>query len=184
MTTDNTRGGTQWELDEAWRLVIEARDSGDQASEALGMRRFSEGLRNSSLGVVGSVLAPLDGKIEKLATLISRHYEAENKDRGALRDHLDTQFDKLWGAVDRLGGLEARVERVELGLVKTEIRLIAVETQGVPAKAVDELTKLRNEMQEIRAILVLTRRQLWLTWIPIATFVILVVVSIVVRGWR
>ncbi len=178
------QGGTQWELDEAWKLVIQSRDAGDQDGEAIGMRRFSEGLRNSSLGVVGSVLSPLDKKIDRLTSVIDLHYTQENKARAELRIHIDGQFDRIYKELDRLGGLEARVERVEVGQAKLEIRVDAVETHGAPAKAVDELIQLRADVENIRRMLVLTRRQLWLTFAAVASIALIFLLAILAGGGR
>lgn len=155
------------------------------------------------MGAAGGVVMPLDKKIDGVASLLTaltteqRRIDNESQNRvtyfynqmGAFLKDADARFKSydavfvsVQEALSRLGGLEARVERVEVGQAKLEIRVEAVETQGAPAKAVDELHHLRTEIKEVRSLLILTRRQLWLTWIPVACFVLLVVISIIARG--
>lgn len=147
----DTRGGTRWELQTAWDMIIAARDAGDDAALELGWRRYSEGLKNSAIGAAGGVLIPLDNKITELVTLFHNARTADLDWRTEERTRRDAQSDRIYtelnglstaiGELARgLGGLERRVTVVEkVTLPNIDNRLIAVETQGAPAKAVDEL---------------------------------------------
>jgi hypothetical protein len=189
---------TQWDIEQAWLEVVAAREQGNIDAEALAMRRFSEGLRNSAMGAAGSVLMPLDAKIDALTDLFKQSEIRQKRMEdgvegradyfyqqfGAFLKNADARFDGYGGtittvleAVRSLGGLPAQVE-------DHEVRIVALETHGAPAQAVGELYLLRSELAEVRQLLIVTRRQLWLTWIPVAAFVLLVVLTIVLRGGR
>lgn len=214
MSDEKKEGGSEWELSEAIRLMGEAQSSGDPSQVATAMRRHAEALTNvtntimiptlrqvlesvvrSEVGAVRSDIAKLAEQNVRIDTRQQNADTASLSWRTELRIHIDGQFDHFGEELDSfkqetrealaaLGGLEARVERVEVGQAKLEIKVESLEAHGAPAKAVDELHQLRGEVSEIRSLLILTRRQLWLTWIPVAAFVLLVVISIIVRGWQ
>lgn len=208
----DTDGGTKWEVGEAGKGIIEARRAGDVEAEVQALIRFSDGLRNISVESVGKVVIPLDHKIDALSRyvtdLTAQYRDLDRGDQfraGQLykqfgdflkdADARFTGFDEairghgaillaVQEAVRSLGGIRAQVD-------DHETRITAIESHGAPAKAVDEIHQLRDELQvvrgevnEVRSVLVLTRRQLWLTWVPIAVFVALIVITIMVRGWQ
>lgn len=188
MNESQEQGGVAWERETAWRMIAAAMDAGDSDALALGWSRYSDAMANGALSAAGAVLIPLDRRIQHLTDLFEKARTADLDWRADERARRDQQADRVYQELDRLavaaedtarrlGGLSEKVEA-------HEVRIVALETQGMPAGAVSEIHILRSEVEHIRSLLILTRRQLWLTWIPIATFVVLVVISIIVRGWQ
>lgn len=198
--TQTTTGGADWEIGEAARKLSAALGVDGAQADALriALSDHAAAVGSKSTSMIAALITPLlTGQLETreaIAALAEQNVRIDARQQNAdvaalnwrteLRTHIDGQFDRIYTELDRLGGLEARVERVEVGQVKLEIKVESLEIHGAPAKAIDEIHLLRGEIEAVRSLLVVTRRQLWLTWIPIATFVVLVVATLMVRGWR
>ena len=148
--TDDTRGGTQWELETAGKSMIAARHAGDVDGEVLALLRFSEGLRNSSLGVVGQVLAPLSAEVHEqkkaLDTMVTtmQHISAVVVQIAETQKKSDARLGKLENEVADLVG---RTTASEADRADIRGRLERVE-------AVDaELARLRDEVASVKAII-------------------------------
>jgi len=105
--TKEAIGGTHWELVTAGDQMIAARRANDPDAEVLALIRFADGLRNSSLGVVGQVLAPLAEQIRALGEKIERSDQSRLDNRSELRSHIDDQFDAFG---EELQGLRTDVQ--------------------------------------------------------------------------
>lgn len=140
---DNQTGGTAWELRTAGDQMIEARRAGDIEAEALALLRFAEGLRNSSVGVVGQVLAPIADSMKRLTDQIDRRDSADLRWRADLRDHIDARFDNRDGEVDALA---AAVQEAVRGLKKFEQRMDALEKRDR-----DQYVESQSDRQQLNA---------------------------------
>lgn len=119
MTSDHT-GGTQWELVTAGQQMIDARRANDPEAEVKAMIRFADGLRNSSVGVVGAVVLPLSEQIKELAEIVTNARHADLNWRTEERSTRDAQNTRLYEELDRLIAASGEAAR---GLGKLEARL-------------------------------------------------------------
>ena len=151
MTTDETtHGGTQWELRTAGEQMVAARHAGDVDGEVLALLRFAEGLRNSSLGVVGQVIAPLSGDmadqkraldtmvptVQHIAAVMAQMAAAQKRadDRDIVTDRrlatiekrLDTKRERIDDHDARLSNHDARLEILE---ARDDARIATLEAE-------------------------------------------------------
>jgi len=134
MTTDteDTRGGTQWELETAGKSMIAARHAGDIDGEVLALLRFSEGLRNSSLGVVGVVLQPISKEVHEqrvaLDTLVNtmQHISAVVMQISAAQKKSDARLKHLEAEVADIAGRTTASEHDRADMRDRLTRLEAV----------------------------------------------------------
>lgn len=152
-----TEGGTEWELETAWQQASAARVAGDIAAEALAMRRFSEGLRNSSMGVVGQVLGPIDRKIDaaaaaltNLAHIVTNARQADLNWRTEERTTRDAQSDRLYAELDKLIAASEESGR-RLGKLHQDFESFRTETQEKLADADAQRLVFTADMGAIRA---------------------------------
>lgn len=138
MTTDErATGGTDWELAEAERLMLNAQTAEERA---LAMRRHTEAIRNmmqntlvpSFQKALGSIL---DTKLADLSQHVSAEFEAHGNIRRRqfeeLRDHADARHDAILQLIDTLAHRivthEQRLDRKRERLDDHERRLARLE---------------------------------------------------------
>jgi hypothetical protein len=150
---DKKPAWTQWDIEKAWFEVVAARESGDIEAEALGMRRFSEGLRNSAMGAAGFVLRPLDEKIDgisaavqELATIVTNARQADLNWRTEERLIRDAQSTRLYVELDKMIANQEDLAR-RLGKHSSELETIVRRLDNKRA----ELDLIQREIAELKA---------------------------------
>ena len=120
---NDTQGGTAWELATAGEQMVAARRAGDPEAEVLALIRFADGLRNSSVGVVGQVVSPLADQIKALAEIVTNARQHDLTWRTEERQRRDAQSTRLYEELDKL---IAASEESARGLGKIDHRVDAV----------------------------------------------------------
>jgi hypothetical protein len=197
-------GGSDWELSEAIKLMGEATASGDPQQIARAMRRHAEALTNAANTImIPTLKSVLESVVKKEIDALSLHIN--NSDRARLdwntkfQEELQSRLDghalildadvkslaaSMEGAAIATGKAFRLAEEAQAGVGMLTGRVEILETHGAPAVVVSELHQLRADVENIYALLILTRRQLWLTFAAVAAIALIFVLAILAGGGR
>lgn len=124
--TPQHEGGVAWELDQAAALILASWSADDRDGVLLGLLRYAEGLRNSSLSVVGQVISPLAEQIAGLRGVVERLERLDIDRWQEFRTHIDSVGEGLGRQIDQVVG---SVREVAARQGKTEHQLEALEKE-------------------------------------------------------
>jgi hypothetical protein len=157
-TEDNAKsqeGGTAWELQSAWDLIVAARQANDDDALELGWRRYSEGLRNSAIGAAGSVLAPLAAQIQQASTKIDAAVQQQDSRFSYVLDQLkaflkteDTRHDNFGTELNRvLAALEGTQQALGKALARADEAVAGVaDLAGKVSNQGEQIDTLANRV--------------------------------------
>jgi len=141
--TEQSAGGTQWELETAWQMVEAARAADDLAAENVAMRRYSEGLRNLVTGALADQLIPMLIEI--------RGFRADRGDDAKIIAHkLDLLMTLAEGGQALLGKFEARLNMIEANTLASIITQTDREQLIAFARTIPNLTTRVEALEAAR----------------------------------
>jgi len=130
--TPQHEGGVAWELDQAAALILASWSADDRDGVLLGLLRYAEGLRNSSLSVVGQVISPLAEQIAGLRGVVERLERLDIDRWQEFRTHIDSvgeglgrQIDQVVGSVREVAARQGKTER-QLEALEKELAALAL----------------------------------------------------------
>lgn len=130
--TPQHEGGVAWELDQAAALILASWSADDRDGVLLGLLRYAEGLRNSSLSVVGQAISPLAEQIAGLRGVVERLERLDIDRWQEFRTHIDSvgeglgrQIDQVVGSVREVAARQGKTER-QLEALEKELAALAL----------------------------------------------------------